>query len=408
VLEKLGGADPIFIKALNKAYLKRLRKMDLSEDDLQASLILPSLHVDYVNQETNQSKITVPVKAKDKSTLKRIFVFINDVPVYGQKGKYITGSNYEELLQLELSPGVNKMQFSVLNSFGVTSLTETRYVTYNAPKVKGHLYVIAIGVSDYLNDAFDLSYAAKDATDLVNLMATHTKNYSGFTPILITDSKATKEEILKVKATLMNTSVNDQVILFAAGHGLLDDDFNYYFATHDIDFYNPSKKGLIYEELEGLLDGIPARKKLMFIDACNSGEVDEEEIATLTARTNDSNSEVKSRGFKNITKKKIGLENSVDLMQKYFNDLRKGTGAMVISSASGVEFAFESPIWQNGVFTYALLEGLKSGNCDANKDGQIQISELRNYVFDKVAELTDGKQHPTSRRENLEFDFVIW
>ena len=95
-------------------------------------------------------------------------------------------------------------------------------------------------------------------------------------------------------------------------------------------------------------------------------------------------------------------------MQELFADLRRGTGAMVISSASGVEFAYESADWKNGVFTYALLEGLKSGKCDTNKDKEVQISELKDYVFKRVSELTNGKQHPTSRRENLEFDFVVW
>ena len=104
----------------------------------------------------------------------------------------------------------------------------------------------------------------------------------------------------------------------------------------------------------------------------------------------------------------MGLKNSFELMQLLFADLKRGTGAMVISSASGVEFAYEGEQWKNGVFTYALLEGLKTGNCDLNGDGNILVSEIREYVIDKVSELTNGNQNPTSRKENLEYDFSAW
>jgi uncharacterized caspase-like protein len=109
-----------------------------------------------------------------------------------------------------------------------------------------------------------------------------------------------------------------------------------------------------------------------------------------------------------VEKKSLGLQNSFELMQQLFADLNKGTGAMVISSAGGAEYAFESPTWNNGVFTYSLLEGVKTKNADKNKDGQIMVSELRDYVIDKVQNLTEGKQRPTSRKENLEFDFKVW
>jgi hypothetical protein len=35
-------------------------------------------------------------------------------------------------------------------------------------------------------------------------------------------------------------------------------------------------------------------------------------------------------------------------------------------------------------------------------------SEIRDYVSEKVKKLTKGKQTPTSRKENLEFDFRVW
>jgi uncharacterized caspase-like protein len=89
---------------------------------------------------------------------------------------------------------------------------------------------------------------------------------------------ATRENILAVKQKLMQTHVDDEVILYVSGHGLLDKNFDFYFATYDMNFSNPEEKGILYDDLEGLLDGIPARKKLLLMDACHSGEVDKENI----------------------------------------------------------------------------------------------------------------------------------
>ena len=88
--------------------------------------------------------------------------------------------------------------------------------------------------------------------------------------------------------------------------------------------------------------------------------------------------------------------------------MRRGTGAAVISSASGNEFALEGEQWHNGVFTYAVLDGLKNGKADRNGDGVVTVSELEGYVIDAVRELTHGRQNPTVRRENLDFDFVVF
>jgi uncharacterized caspase-like protein len=147
----------------------------------------------------------------------------------------------------------------------------------------------------------------------------------------------------------------------------------------------------------------------MLIDACHSGEVDKDETVFTNATAKSDGGTVASRGVKNVTKKEsVGLKSSFELMQELFTDLRRGSGTVVISSASGVEFAFESDAWKNGVFTYSLLEGLQTKKADSNSNQEINVSELRDYVIQKVSELTQGKQHPTSRKENLEFDFKVW
>jgi uncharacterized caspase-like protein len=91
-----------------------------------------------------------------------------------------------------------------------------------------------------------------------------------------------------------------------------------------------------------------------------------------------------------------------------FNDLRVGSGTTVISAAGGMEFAIEGDKWKNGVFTYSLLTGLQDGLADLNGDKQITLSEIQKYLYIKVPQLTDGRQKPTTRIENLSNDFRIW
>ena len=91
-----------------------------------------------------------------------------------------------------------------------------------------------------------------------------------------------------------------------------------------------------------------------------------------------------------------------------FNDLNRGTGTTVISSAGGVEYAMESANWKNGLFTYCMLEGVSSMKADENEDGKIMLSELQKYVAEQVLIKSNGKQKPSARFENISLDYQIW
>jgi WD40 repeat protein len=414
VLSKIGLVDKARINMYEKAYQKRLKQIGFTEEALNREIAtLPELWLtSEVPTDVTSRDLLFTITARDtKSKLSRIHVWINDVPIYGKKGRVlkIPANRIDEKIHVILTAGNNKVKVAVQNEQGIMSVTESFDVYYDTKQLgKPDLYVVSIGVSKFTNSAMNLSYAAKDATDIEKQFE-NSDEFGVVHAYTFADAKATKSNILNVKKELQKSSVEDMVIVFVASHGLLDNKLDYYLATHDVDFNNPSVNGLSYSALEDLLDGIPARKKLMFIDACHSGEVDKEESELIAANTTESNG-VKFRGFKVVkTKPKVtGLKTSFELMTELFTDIRKNNGAIVISSAGGGEFAYESSEWNNGVFTYALLEGLKTGNADADKNKEITVSELRDYVFDRVKKLTNGQQNPTSRRENLEFDFRVW
>ncbi len=237
----------------------------------------------------------------------------------------------------------------------------------------------------------------------------------------LTDEKATKTGIAQAREWLKQTHPNDLVILFAAGHGITDAQQDYYFGTYDIDPGQPQVNGLPYEQFEALLDGIPALRKLLLLDTCFSGEIDKEAPTVVADAVKTRDGVVKMRAFRavNVVADESTAPASVassaasgpaatQHFEDLFADLRRGTGAVVISSASGNEYALEGEQWKNGVFTYALLNGLKSGKADANHDGTVSVGELQAYMIDEVRRLTAGGQNPTVRRENLDFDFSVY
>ena len=88
--------------------------------------------------------------------------------------------------------------------------------------------------------------------------------------------------------------------------------------------------------------------------------------------------------------------------------MRLSNGANILSSASGLEYALESQAWGNGLFTYALMKGLKQSEADLNGDKHITLFELKVYLRSEVSSISNGLQNPISRKENLKNNFIIW
>jgi len=426
VLDRL-GAPKEAIEAAKTLREKRLKKMNVTEEMLQPDFHLPEVALTTeVPSTTSSDQIDLKIKATDdKYPLERLRVFVNNVPINGTEGESLHDQktqNLEKTIPIKLAAGRNKIQVSVLNSAGAESLYANAEVNCTADRPKPKLYAVAMGVSQYNRPEWCLKYAAKDATDLIGkLKAKAGSSYSEVKPLLLTDKDVTKESAAKIKEFLSGATIDDTVLIFMAGHGILDDKYDYYFGTTDINPAKPAERGMPYEAIDTILAEVPSLKKALLMDTCHAGELDADEkkqLAASDASTQgvpiQSGSKVAMRaiGTRGMQVKAVegakGRNDWYERLQDMFVDLRRGSGSTILSSSEGAEYAYESSDQQNGLFTYALMEALdgKGHPADA-KSPEVTMSEVAEYVKKRVGDLTNHKQTPNARRVNLEGDFAL-
>ena len=411
VLKNVGCDDYKYIEALHHAYLKRVKRSGNDIDNREVAHSPPTITILGKNRlgfTTHTNNLWLNIKASDQeSKITHVKVWINKVPIYGKEGLKIDGDSniIQESLQLTLSEGKNRVEVAAMNEHGVESAKDYFNIHCLLKSRDKKVYFIGIGVAAYQQAGYDLTYTTKDVKDLNGALK---NRYPNLESILLLDEEVTTENILKLRKTLETTGVDDKVIILLSGHGVLDSSMNFFFATHDTDFEEPGQKAFSYQSLDNLLYGIPARHKLVLLDACFSGEVDSDAELQF-AQMDSSVVQKKTKGARVVKFNKTAeYHNSFKLMQHFFNDFSEGNGAIVLSAAGGDEYALEGGGWQNGVFTYSILKGLVDMEADQNLDQTITVQELTKYVNHKVEKLTGGRQKPTSRQSNLELDYRVW
>lgn len=223
-----------------------------------------------------------------------------------------------------------------MKSIHIIFLVLLLFVSYFADAQ--NIYLVSVGVSDYPGKVNDLILPAQDARALHRLYKLNAK----VTSVLLTDSRARKKHILSESKKLFDKAErNDIVVLFFSGHGVKGG-----FAAYD---------GLLLnEEIRQLFSGCKARSKMVFADACFSGDIRDHV----------------NSGFKDP-------ENNI----------------MLFLSSRDNESSIEYSWMRNGVFTACLLRSLKGG-ADVNRDRVITAKELFRAVSAGVIKLSQGTQHP--------------
>jgi WD40 repeat protein/uncharacterized caspase-like protein len=260
-------------------------------------------------------------------------------------------------------------------------------------KRTGTLYILAVGINQYSNPAYNLRFALPDAQSFgreLQRCQRKLKAYKNIEVIQLINQKATKSNILHALAVLAGTAEKqssnakisellklkkaqpeDTLIIFFAGHGIALKD-RFYLLPHqigyqgDINRLNESGLATILKhsisdlELEILFEKIYANNILFIIDACNSGQALEAE------------------------EKRRGPMNSRGLAQLAYEK-----GMYILTAAQSFQVALEASELGHGFLTFALVnEGLKTPYADHQpSDGQVWIREWFDYATFRVPEI---------------------
>jgi hypothetical protein len=402
VLKAFGCKDTVLIKAYETAFLKRMKLLGIrSGDDMNFKSFPTISSVIIEDDKANFVKFSISAN-KGKSKLAELEVHNNGTLVYSEKISEDQKNKFDKIFVMETSSGINRYEFIIKDEAGYESPRITRFYN-NTTIVKPNLYLVVIASEKFKNNKYDLSYAVKDATDMANTMS-NSKSFGKIEVKKMFNQAFTVDSLSTLEKFFSKASINDVVMVFFAGHGYLDDDLSYYFPTYYTDFTDPKINSVAYKSFETLFKGMKPIRKLMFIDACFSGEVDEETI--YNSEEENTNKDT-TRAAKTIYTT-FAQSTALEMSKAIFSDLRQNSGATIISSAGGTEAAFEGEKWNNGLFTHCLLEGISNYKADKNSDKKVSLSELQRYVAEEVYRLSDGKQSPTYRMENTVLDYELW
>ncbi|MDP3557093.1 MAG: caspase family protein [Bacteroidota bacterium] len=404
VLRAFGCSDSSLIQAYETAYLKRMRILGFKPDNKINFSSLPTFQTVKMEEE-KPGFVNFSISANQgKNKLSKLEVHNNGTTIYSESIAAEQAARYDKNFSFETSSGINRFEFIIKDEQGIESPRLTRYYN-NTSTNKSNLFLVVIASEKFKNNKYDLAYAEKDATDIANNMS-NSKSFNTIQIKKLFNKSFNADSVKNLTNFFSKAGVNDVVMVFFAGHGYLDEDMSYYFPTYYTDFSDPKINSVAYKNFEKLFQDIKPLRKLMFIDACFSGEVDEEGL--FQENENKGNNQKDSSRAVRLSGNMFTQSTALEMSKAVFSDLRQNSGATIISSAGGTEAAFEGEKWNNGLFTYCLLNAMKNFKADYNSDKKISLSELQKFVAEEVYRLSEGKQSPTYRMENTVLDYEIW
>jgi len=363
-----------------------VKERAITEDDMQLATAAPLIEwitPELIESDAERGRVAIKARIVSESKIKSVKILINGRPAPQSRGVDTNKSSMMVEQEIQLLNEINKIKIFVSNEQAKT-VSEERII--NLPKelingrlvsntqvidftAKPELYILGVGVSEYANPSYNLTYADDDAESITALFSTVGKGvYKQIHLEKLTNNDATKKKILNAFAWLhQNATSRDVVVIFIASHGF-NENGDFYILPHDGDAKRLAETGISWQHLSSTLGNISA-KVLLMVDACHSGQLGSD------AGQNTSNNTEAVR--------KISADEN---------------GVVIMAASTGDETSLEFEGWGHGAFTLSILEGLEQGKADIKDDMIIFLRELDFYVSERTIELTKGQQHPTTQK----------
>ena len=236
---------------------------------------------------------------------------------------------------------------------------------------------LLIATSDYTDPALrQLRAPGRDASDLAEVLSS--PRIGGFTVQTLINARC-GEMLEAIEDFCADRRLDDQLLIYLSCHGVLDDRGRLYYAATDTRRQRTAATAVAAAWLNERLEDSRARSQIVMLDCCHSGAF--------------------ASGVKG--------ESDLALEQRF---KPHGRGRIVLTASRGTEYSFEgnqpSGIGMQSVFTQAIVDGLRTGDADRDKDGLITVSDIYHYAYNKV-KAAEPRQTPELWTYGAEGDVLL-
>jgi hypothetical protein len=214
----------------------------------------------------------------------------------------------------------------------------------------GRERALVIGISDYPPPIRKLPAVANDVRDMATLLGSDKGQFPAQNVLKLADGEATGQKVLEaIDSTFAGVKSDDAVFAYLAGHGAVAAG-EYYFIAYDTTLKDISTKGVPLRKIKDAFDASPSQRAFLWLDFCHSGGIIPRDL-----------------GAEPDDREVIGRTLSV----------AQGQGKLIIAACTPPQLAWESSTVGHGLFTEALLKGLKG---EAANKGEVTINSLFDYI----------------------------